>query len=90
MGFGMLIIEANKVGRPVICSNIPVLREVADGSALFVDPYNIDKIHDAFNLLINDSTLQNKLVKQGLENVKRFNDALVRHKWCDVYNNLLN
>lgn len=89
-GFGMLIIEANKVGRPVICSNIPVLREVADGSALFVDPYNIDKIHDAFNLLINDSTLQNKLVKQGLENVKRFNDALVRHKWCDVYNNLLN
>ena len=37
-GFGMPVIEANKVGRPVITSDIPVIREVAGDSAVFGDP----------------------------------------------------
>ena len=72
-GFGMPIIEANKVGRPVICSNIEVLKEVAGDSALFVDPINIAEIRNAFVKLISDRNLQQALVEKGFKNAGRFN-----------------
>ena len=37
-GFGIPVVEALKAGLPVICSDIPVLREVAAGGACFVKP----------------------------------------------------
>ena len=37
-GFGIPVIEAMKAGLPVICSDIPVLREVAGSGAYFVKP----------------------------------------------------
>ena len=43
-GFGMLIIEANAVGRPVITSNISPMKEVAGTAAVLVDPFNVDSI----------------------------------------------
>lgn len=72
-GFGMPIVEANKVGRPVICSNIEVLKEVAGDSALFVDPINIAEIRNAFVKLISDRNLQQTLVEKGFKNANRFN-----------------
>jgi len=36
-GFGIPIIEAQNVGCPVIASNIPVFREVADGGAIYFE-----------------------------------------------------
>lgn len=37
-GFGIPVIEALKCGTPVICSDIPVLREIAGETAYFVQP----------------------------------------------------
>jgi glycosyltransferase involved in cell wall biosynthesis len=37
-GFGYPLIEAFATGLPVVCSDIPVLREVAGGAAVLVDP----------------------------------------------------
>ncbi|MGI9478470.1 MAG: glycosyltransferase family 4 protein [Hyphomicrobiaceae bacterium] len=36
-GFGLPIVEAFQHGLPVICSDIPVFREIADGKATFFD-----------------------------------------------------
>lgn len=43
-GFGLPIIEAYSCGTPVVTSNNSSLGEVAEGSAVLVDPYDIDDI----------------------------------------------
>ncbi|MDQ6711500.1 MAG: glycosyltransferase family 4 protein [Candidatus Dormibacteraeota bacterium] len=37
-GFGLPVLEALACGVPIVCSDIPVLRELADGVAIFGDP----------------------------------------------------
>ncbi|MEM0136427.1 MAG: glycosyltransferase [Thermoplasmatales archaeon] len=43
-GFGNPVVEAFKVGLPVVASDIEVFREVAGDAAVFVDPLNLDDI----------------------------------------------
>ena len=51
-GFGMPIVEANTVGRPVITSNLFSMPEVAGDAALIVNPYRIDEIGMVFLKLL--------------------------------------
>jgi glycosyltransferase involved in cell wall biosynthesis len=37
-GFGMPVIEAMAAGKPVLCSNVTSLPEIAGGAALLFDP----------------------------------------------------
>ncbi|MFL6239525.1 MAG: glycosyltransferase family 4 protein [Actinomycetes bacterium] len=41
-GFGLPLLEAFSVGRPVVCSDIPVFREVTAGLAEYADPRDPD------------------------------------------------
>lgn len=45
-GFGLPVLEAIARGVPTACSDIAVLREVADGDAVFFDPYSAASIAD--------------------------------------------
>lgn len=84
-GFGMVVIEANKVGRPVICSDIPVLHEVAGDAALFVNPNNIDAIRCGFVSLFSDVSLRQSLVEKGFRNANRFYASSIRQQWISLY-----
>ena len=46
-GFGLPVVEAMQLGVPVVCSDIPVLREVTGGHARFIDPLSTDSIVEA-------------------------------------------
>ena len=39
-GFGLPLVEAMSAGTPIVCSDIPVFREVAADAALFVPPHD--------------------------------------------------
>lgn len=84
-GFGMIVIEANKIGRPVICSDIPVLREVAGDAALFVSPYDVKDMRQGFCKLIDNPELCTTLINKGYDNVKRFEASLIREQWLELY-----
>lgn len=71
-GFGMPIIEAQTVGRPVITSDIGAMKEIADNSACLVNPYDVDAIKKGLLKIIENTTYREKLVASGLENIKRF------------------
>ena len=85
-GFGMPLIEAQAVGRPVVASNIEPQMEVGGpGGALYVDPKNIKELREAFVKLINSSGLREDITGQGLRNVKRFLPERIAAQYNEIY-----
>ena len=71
-GFGLPILEAQACSCPVITSNLSSMPEVAGQGAILINPYNIEDITNAM-IRVREKALRVKLIKQGLQNVKRFN-----------------
>ncbi len=71
-GFGIPVIEAQAAGTPVVCSDLPVLREVAGQGAIFVDPRSPDAMAEAVRAAAWDRGLRERLVEEGRENAARF------------------
>lgn len=88
-GFGMPIIEANAVGRPVITSNISPMTEVAGGAAIFVEPHSIQSIRDAITKLMRDKALRIQLVEKGLQNARKYTIDNVANQYFQLYQKVI-
>ena len=88
-GFGMPIIEANRVGRPVITSNILSMPEVAGEAACLVNPFDIENIKNGFLRVINDAEYRAKLIENGRENQKRFQVTEIARQYSEIYRSLV-
>lgn len=84
-GFGMPIVEAQTVGRPVITSNLSSMPEVAGDGACFVDPYRIEDIRAAVTRMIQDRDFREDLLKKGSINVARFCPEAVARQYEKLY-----
>ncbi len=84
-GFGMPIVEAQAVGRPLLTSDLPAIKDIAGTGALFVDPHSIDDLKHGFKELINNAELRNQLVSNGLDNVTRYNARKVADQYLSLY-----
>jgi glycosyltransferase involved in cell wall biosynthesis len=87
-GFGIPILEAQASGCPVICSKTGCSSEVSGGAAVLVDPYNCGEIAQAIYDIVNDKHLRRKLIKDGLENVKKFDWQKTAGKTLQLFNKL--
>ncbi len=65
-------IEAMSFGTPVICSDIPSLRERCGPAALYCDPQNIDDILAAMDALTVDRDLWTDLSRASRKRVRQF------------------
>ena len=64
-GFGLPPVEGLSVGTPAIVSDLPVLREVLGGGAVFVPPGDAGALADAMLALAADPGLRARLVEAG-------------------------
>ena len=89
-GFGMPILEAQSIGRPVITSKFEPMKTVAGNAALFVNPKKISEISDSLDRLLKNQNLRNSLVKKGFDNIKRYKKEVILKKHLKVYNKVIN
>lgn len=87
-GFGMPIIEAQALGKPVITSNISSMPEIAGTSAVLVNPYATESIRNAILSLINDESFRLKKIEAGYQNVKRFLPETICAQYIEIYKSL--
>jgi glycosyltransferase involved in cell wall biosynthesis len=71
-GFCLPLVEAQSLGVPVICGDIPVLREVAGEGALFFAPTDAGALAERLGTLFDDAALRHRMAALSLQNAARF------------------
>ncbi len=84
-GFGMPIVEAQAIGRPVLTSNRSPMRDVAGDAACLVDPDDVGAIRRGVQQLILDAEYRSDLINRGYVNVKRFSPGAIARQYADLY-----
>ena len=87
-GFGLPILEAQASGIPVVSSNTSSMPEVAEDSAVYFDPYDVEGMSQAMAKCLDDEVLRGELVAKGYENLKRFSWDKSAKKFHDIIKNL--
>lgn len=88
-GFGIPVVEAMAAGIPVVCSEIPVLREIAQGAAFFCDPKNSGDFTKNIRKVLTDENLRRNLVKKGKNITQELTWKKTAKKTLDIYKSLI-
>lgn len=71
-GFGIPILEAMSQGAPVLCSEIPSLKEVGKEGALYFDLRSLDDFSKKLYDISMDKNLRERLIRQGMARINFF------------------
>jgi glycosyltransferase involved in cell wall biosynthesis len=83
-GFGIPLLEAMAVGTPVICSDIPVFREVAGDAALYFDPHDEEALAQRM-LDALDADTRNACKEAGRTWVKKYSWDKAAAATAEIY-----
>jgi glycosyltransferase involved in cell wall biosynthesis len=87
-GFGLPILEAFAVGRPLLTSCISPMNEIAEDAAVKVNPYNIFDIRRGLLKIIEEDSFREELIEKGKILVQKYRIDHVRKIYEDLYQNL--
>ena len=88
-GFGLPVLEAMACGTPVVCSDSSSIPEVGGDAVVYCDPYDINDIKDKIEFVLKDSSLQQEMIKKGLERAQLFSWDKSADEHLKVFKSLL-
>lgn len=84
-GFGLPILDAQKAGIPVACSNVAALPEVAGSGAVLFDPLSVDDMARKLMRALLDVDLREALARDGHENAAKFSWDIAARQTTAIY-----
>lgn len=84
-GFGLPVLEAMQRGCPVVCSDIPVLREVGGEAVRYVDARRPDALAAAVLDVVHDPAQRRRLVEAGRRRAELFTWSTTARGTVDAY-----
>lgn len=89
-GFGIPVLEAMIFNKPICCSNIGTLKEVAEKAAYRFDPRNPKAISAAIKKVCVDRSIREELIRQGnIQRIKYSNHTQMVYNYIESFENLL-
>lgn len=87
--FGLTILEAAQSGCALVLSDIPTLRELWDGAAVFVAPRDADALRRALAELIEDGDRRRTLGEAAMIRARAYTPERMVQRTLDVYGEAL-
>jgi glycosyltransferase involved in cell wall biosynthesis len=84
-GFGIPILEALNSGIPVITSRGGCLEETAGKGGILIDPANRDEMIHAISLVLEDSAVRDRLIREGGAHALKFREEQTIPALYNVY-----
>lgn len=84
-GFGLPGIEAMAIGTPVVCSDIPVFREVYGNATIMFDPNNPDDISRKIQEVLENEKLRKELIARGKKQAARYSWRTMAKETLEIY-----
>jgi len=84
-GFGLPGVEAMAMGVPVVCSDIPVFREVYGDACLVFDPNDPKNISQKIHALHVDKKLRDTLIAAGKKQITRYSWKTMAEETLRIY-----
>ena len=75
-------------GTPVVSANVSSLPEILGDSALLIDPYNLDEIVEALEIITKDKLIRERLIKKGRERASEFTWDKAARKYLEIFTQL--
>ena len=83
-GFGIPVIESLYCGRPVITSNLSSLKEAGGNAALLVDPFNVEELKNAMEIMTKVEE-RRKFHQKIAKHLESFDAKLLSAKLMQIY-----
>lgn len=87
-GFGLPVLEAMKLGTPVISSTDGSIPEIAGDAAILVDPYDASAVAAAVRALDEKPELRAELSAAGLLQAEKFSAEKFKERLAELYRKL--
>lgn len=88
-GFGIPTLEAFKCDCPVLLSNASSLPEVGGNAAEYFDPLSPKDISQKIEMVINNESKRDEMIKKGRIQLKKFNWDAIALQTVQVYKSIL-